>query len=172
MSEPSLMDNPTKAGLDSDLYENTTPEKPNAKLTEITSEEDLVTIVNEWIKESRNYHDEMLLKQNEMVKYYKGDQTDRDEIPAFNSNSVYNRIYEATETIIPVITGAAHQFLAIPGEESELSVKRAQKVQKVLSRKYEDLEIVRHLENTTRDIILKRFGVLKWYWNVLWMMWM
>lgn len=166
MSEPSLMDNPSKARLDEDLYTSESAIKSNSKFTENTSDEDLCSIVDSWVRESRTYHDEMLSKQNEMVEYYKGNQTDLAEIPAFNSNSVYNRIYEATETIVPVVTGSAHQFLAVPGEENELSMKRALKVQKVLSRKYEDLEIVRHLENTTRDIILKRFGVLKPFWNV------
>jgi len=165
MSEPSLMDNPTKAKLDSDLYAAETETKSGSKFTEGTSEEDLCSIINGWVKESRSYHDVLKQKQDEMVEYYKGNQTDVAEIAAFNSNSVYNRIYEATETIIPAVTGSAQQFIAIPGEENELSAKRALKVQKVLSRKYDDLEIMRHLENSTRDIILKRYGVLKPFWH-------
>lgn len=107
----------------------------------------------------------MLAEQNKCVRYYLGDQTDLKDIPDFNSDSVYNRIFEGTETIVPIVTGSAHQFIAIPGQENERSVERAKKLQKVLLRKYEELEVQRHLENATRDIILKRFGVLKWFWN-------
>lgn len=134
--------------------------------TEKTNDETLITTINTWLKECVTWHDAMLLLQDRSVRYYLGDQTDLAEVPVYNSNSVYNRIFEGTETIVPIVTGAAHQFIAIPGNEDEISLKRAQKVQKVLSRKYEDLEIQQKLENVTRDMILKRFGVLKWFWNI------
>lgn len=139
----------------------------NAPFTDKTSDEDLIKTIDMWARESRTYHDLMLLYQNKMVRYYLGDQTDKGDIPPYNSDSVYNRIFEATETVVPIVTGGAHQFLAIPGEENELSLLRAKKTQKVLSKKYEDLEIQMKLEVVTRDIILKRFGVMKWDWNYI-----
>lgn len=129
-------------------------------------DEKLVTTINTWLRESITYHDQMILWQNKAVRYYLGFQTDMDEIPAYNSATVYNRIFEATETIIPIVTGGAHQFIAIPGLENEVSIQRAQKLQKVLTAKYEDLELQQKNENIARDIILKRFGVMKWDWNV------
>lgn len=133
--------------------------------TEDSSDQDLISTIDRWTKDSRSFHDLMLLQQNKSVRYYLGDQTDKKDIPVYNSDTVYNRIFEATETLIPIVTGSAHQFIAIPANENEISIKRAQKIQKVLSRKYEDREVRRHLEETTRDIILKRYGVLKWFWN-------
>lgn len=135
------------------------------KFTPKTDDSDLIHTIEQWMKESRSYHDSMLLKQNESVKYYLGLQTDKDDIPTYNSNTVYNRIFEATETIIPVITGAAHQFLAVPGLDNEQSLARAKKLQKVLQVKYDELEIQSKLESTSRDLILKRFGVIKYFWN-------
>lgn len=129
------------------------------------SDEELITAIDTWVNESRTYHDTMLIQQNRAVRYYLGDQTDLRDIPPYKASSVYNRIFEATETIVPVVTGSAHQFLAVPGEENELSVERAKKLQKVLIRTYEDIEMQRHLENVTRDIILKRFGVIEWFWD-------
>ena len=164
---PSLMDNPAKAGLDDDLYDDgSSGYNFDPKFSDGVSEEDLIDTINQWVTESRTYHDLMMLKQNEMVEYYRGNQTDLADIPIFNSNSVYNRTFEAVETIVPIVTGSAHQFLAIPGVDSELSLERSKKLQKVLSRKYEVLEVQRHLENVTRDILLKRFGVLKWFWDI------
>ena len=130
------------------------------------SDEELVRTIDTWMKECRTWHDWMLIRQDKSVAYYLGAQTDINDIPPYNSNTVYNRIFEATETIVPIITGTAHQFIAIPGQEDERSVERSKKIQKVLAKKYEDLEIQQKLENVTRDMILKRFGVLKWYWNI------
>lgn len=130
-----------------------------------TSDEDNVATINEWLRESQTWHDVMLLYQNMALRYYLGDQTEKAAVPAYNSNSVYNRIFEATETIVPIVTGTAHQFISIPGDDSEVALNKAQKVQKVLSRKYEELMMTQKLENIVRDIILKRFGVAEWYWN-------
>lgn len=130
------------------------------------SDETNVSTINTWVREAVTWHDVMLNYQNAGVRYYLGDQTERALVAPYNSNSVYNRIFEGTETIVPIVTGSAHQFVAVPGTDDELSLKRAQKVQKVLTYKYEQLEVQHKLENVTRDIILKRFGVMKWFWNI------
>lgn len=151
--EPSYEEiNDTKAGQ---------PEK----FSEDASEEELVDTIDSWVSESRSYHDMMLMRQNQCVRYYLGNQTDLQDVPPFNSNSVYNRIFESTETIVPIVAGTAHQFLCVPGEENEKAIERAKKMQTVLSQKYEDLEMPRKIENAARDAILKRFGVLKYFWD-------
>lgn len=137
----------------------------NLPFGENVSDEENVKTINEWIRESKTWHDVILLYQNMALRYYLGDQTEKAGVAAFNSNTVYNRIFEGTETIVPIVTGTAHQFISIPGDDSELALKKSQKVQKVLSRKYEELMMTQKLENIVRDIILKRFGVAEWYWN-------
>jgi hypothetical protein len=131
-----------------------------------TSDEKLCEQIDAWMKDSETYHDHLLKRQNKALAYYHGDQTDKTEVPPHNSDTVFNRTFEAIETIIPIITGSAHQFIAIPAEENEVSLGRAQRVGKVLQKKYEDLEIRRKLENVSRDMIVKRFGVLEWGWDV------
>src|SRR3972149_215310 len=107
----------------------------------------------------------MLAIMQKSLRYYYGNQTDRDEIPIYKSNTVYNRIFEGTETIVPILSGTSHQFLAIPGEQSEVSIKNAEALQLVLTRKYTDLDMPKHIENVARNMIIKRFGVLEWGWN-------
>ena len=131
-----------------------------------TADEKIIEEIDEWMKSCETYHDQLLRKQNESHNYYLGNQTNRDEVPAYSSDTVFNRIFEATETIIPIITGSAHQFVAMPAEENEISFARSQRVARVLSKKYEDTEVRRKLENVARDIIIKRFGVLEWGWDI------
>lgn len=136
------------------------------KFDENATNGELVITKNAWLRESRPYHDELLMHQEKCLRYYAGDQTDRAQIQSYNSDVVYNRIFEGTETLVPIITGSAHQFLALPGTESEVAYKNANNLQKVLSRKYTDLEIQHLLEGVARDMILKRYGVLEWGWNI------
>ena len=133
---------------------------------EDTPNDKLCEKIDSWVKTSQTYHDYLVAHQNKMVRYYEGNQTDRDQVAPHNSDSVYNRMFEAIETIIPIITGGAHAFVAMPALENEISMARSQRVQKVLNQKYEDLEIRRKLENISRDMMLKRYGVLEYGWDI------
>jgi len=136
------------------------------KFDESATDDDLIITKNAWLRESRPYHDELLMHQEKCLKYYKGDQTERLQVQSYNSDVVYNRVFEGTETLVPIITGSAHQFLALPGVDSEVAIKNAQQLQKVLARKYTDLDIQKLNEGVARDMILKRFGVLEWGWDI------
>ena len=132
----------------------------------ITSkDEDLIKTFGVWKRESTSYHDEMLTKQKVSEEYYKGNQTDRDLIPNYLSNTVENRIFEAVETIAPITTASAHHFLVLPGSDDEKSMDKANKLSKVLERKYQTLEMQRKLEQVVRHIMLYRFGLMKWCWD-------
>ena len=135
------------------------------KFTIDASDEDILTTFEHWLAESRSYHDYLLTKQKVSEMYYIGNQTDKDLVPAYNTNTVENRIFEAVETLVPIATSKAHQFLVLPGSETEKSVARANVLQKVLTRKYETLEMQSKLEITLRHLILYRFGVMKWEWS-------
>lgn len=130
-----------------------------------SKEEDLIATFKVWKKESQSFHDEMLKMQKICEEYYKGNQTDRDLIPDYNSNVVENRIFEAVETIAPISTASAHHFLVLPGSEDEVSVNKANKLAKVLERKYQTLEMQKKLEQIVRHMMLYRFGVMKWCWD-------
>jgi len=104
-----------------------------------TKEEKLLETFEHWFKDSQTYHDWLLPFQKQTEEYYKGNQTERDAITArqtANSDTVENRVFEAVETIVPIVTAKAHQFIVLPGSENETSVDRANRTQKILSRKY------------------------------------
>ena len=130
-----------------------------------STDEEIIETFTGWMREAQTFHDALLKVQDVTEQYYIGNQTDKDLIPEHNSNVVENRIFEGTETIVPVATANAHHFVVIPASEAETSKKRAKVLQKVLERKYETLEMQRKLEEITRDMILKRFGVMKWCWD-------
>lgn len=133
-----------------------------------TKKDDLLKTFEEWLKDSQTYHDYLLQFQKISEEYYKGNQTERDAIRAretANSDTVENRIFEAVETIVPIVTQKAHQFIVLPGSENERSVERANNTQKVLSRKYETIEMQKKLETVTRHLLLYRFGCMKWEWG-------
>lgn len=133
-----------------------------------TKEDEFLRTFQGWLKDSQTYHDYLLKFQKQSEEYYKGNQTEKDAIIARgtgNTDTVENRIFEGIETIVPVATSRPHQFVVMPGSEAETSVKRALSLQKVLTRKYETLEIQKKLEEITRHIILYRFGVMKWSWG-------
>lgn len=130
-----------------------------------TKEDELLITFQTWLKDSQSYHDYLLKFQKISQEYYEGNQTERDMVPRFNTNTVENRVFEAVETIVPVVTTHAYEFQVLPGSEAETSVKRANDTQKVLARKYETLEIQKLLEQVTRHLLLYRFGVMKWEWG-------
>lgn len=132
---------------------------------ETTTDADLITLTDTWIDDSSPYHDEMIKHQNRMAQYYAGNQTGRYEIPEFDSNATYNRIFEATETIVPIVVSGAHRFIAIPSDDTEESKDRAKKLQHALERAYTDTNMRSKLEVIVRHMILMRFGVMKWGWD-------
>jgi len=128
-------------------------------------DDDIVRTVTAWKKESEPYHDELLKYQRVAEQYYLGNQTERGLVPRHNTDTVENRIFEAVETIVPIATSGAHQFLVMPGSADEKAVARADSLNKVLDRKYETLDVQRKLEDVLRHMMLFRFGVLKWGWD-------
>ena len=133
-----------------------------------TKKEKLIETFDGWLKDSMTYHAHLLEFQTNAEEYYRGNQTEKDALQSRgtgNSDTVENRIFEAIETIVPVATAKAHQFVVLPGSDTETSVDRANRTQKVLARKYETLEMQRKLEEVTRKMLLYRFGVMKWGWG-------
>jgi len=129
------------------------------------SDEDILETFAVWFKEANSYHDEMLHDQEIAEQYYLGNQTNRDLIPEYQSNTVENRIFEAVETLVPIATANVFHFTCKPGSENEDSVQRADKLRKVLQNKYRTLSMQEKLEQVVREMLLYKFGVLEYFWN-------
>lgn len=130
-----------------------------------SKEEDILQVFEGWLKESEIYHNEMLKVQKVSYEYYIGNQSKKSDVPLYLSNTVENRIFESVETLVPIATSSAHQFQVLPGSDAPDSKLKADKLGKILNRKYETLNIQEKLEDITRDMLLNRFGVLKYEWD-------
>lgn len=130
-----------------------------------TQDSDLILIIDEWVRESVPYHDFLLQKQNHALQYYEGNQTNRDRVRRYKSDTVFNRLFEGTETIIPIVTGTAQEFIALPGNDDEESRMQADKVGSFLKELFRERDVRGKLEEVVRDVILKRFGAMEYYWD-------
>lgn len=137
----------------------------NIKFDDKAKDDDLKIQIKEWIKESQPYHDYLLQKQKKAENYYLGNQTEKGNIPEHQSDTVENRIFEGVETLVPIATSAAHSFIVMPGSDNEIAGQRAEKLQKVLDIKYRTEFVQRKLEESSRNLLLYRFGAMKWCWD-------
>src|SRR3990167_2667722 len=133
--------------------------------TEKSTDDEIIEVFEQWLKEAQIYHDGILTFQKLAEAYYLGSQRNKELLPTHRSNTVENRIFEAVETMVPIATASAHQFLALPPGNKEENKSKAGQLQKVLTRLYQTLNIQEKLEDVTRNFMLYRFGVLKWGWN-------
>jgi len=145
--------------------EITSPIHEEAVPKDLPSDDNLVEMISRWEVESKPYNDELRKEQDFCEQYYLGNQTMRNYVPQFLSNHVTNRIFEAIETAVPIITAKSPEFIALPAQEDEESALLADKTQKVLSELFDKLDIKEKLETVVRHFLLFRFGVLKPFWN-------
>ncbi len=130
-----------------------------------TKDEDLVKIINFWMKESSNLHDELKRVQDENEKYYKGQQTKKGEIPTHQSDVVDNRIFASLETIVPIITTNPPQWVAEPAQPTEASEMLANSVQQMLAAQYQIKNVRDKLREAIRYMLLYRIFCIKVFWD-------
>jgi len=126
---------------------------------------ELVAKVNGWLAESKDFYTILYDAQKKAEEYYLGKQTKRDQVPNHLSNFVQNRIFEAVETILPIITSKPAEFIVKSPDISELGPRRARKVQLALSDLYDEVMVSQKLEDASRSALNYRFGVLKAEWD-------
>ncbi len=129
------------------------------------TDEELLALANQWMKESGEFHDELKKIQDKNEKYYLGDQTDRDQIPSHKCNAVDNLVFMGVETIVPVMTSNSAQFVVNPAQETEPSQQLADSLQEILKGQYDARRVKKVLEQAARHMVVYRFGVIKVYWD-------
>lgn len=134
-------------------------------LDTLPDDSNLISKINNWLAESKDFYTTLYDAQKKAEDYYLGKQTKRDQIPGHLSNFVQNRIFEAVETILPIITSRPAEFIVRSPDNSELGPLRARKVQINLSNLYESIMVSQKLEDASRSALNYRFGVLKAYWD-------
>ena len=130
-----------------------------------TSDTDLIAFANRWMKEAKPFHIALKKIQDLNEKYYVGKQTELDKVPTDMSNAVINHIFTGVETAVPIITANPPQFIVEPPADSETSAEYADKIQKILSVQYDNLQIRDKGVSLIRNTIVYRLGVWKVFWN-------
>src|SRR3990167_4909702 len=131
----------------------------------LPDDSELVTKINSWLAESKDFYTTLYEAQKKSEDYYLGKQTKRDQVPNHLSNFVQNRIFESVETILPIITSKPAEFIVRSPDVSELGPLKAKKVQMELADLYDRLQVSQKLEDASRSALNYRFGVLKVEWD-------
>ncbi|HDY66827.1 MAG TPA: hypothetical protein ENH85_03430, partial [Candidatus Scalindua sp.] len=129
------------------------------------SDDDLVTLINSWEKESEDLSTVLkgIVEQN--IAYYRGIQTGVEFLYGKQSKTVENRIFMAVETMIPIVTARPPDIVVIANSENEDAQINAQALQDTLGFHFERLRIQEKSERWNRDLIVKRYAVYKMPWN-------
>ncbi|MDZ4232054.1 MAG: hypothetical protein U1C72_02250, partial [Candidatus Pacearchaeota archaeon] len=125
------------------------------------SDEDLLTQIEKWEKESETYYERLKRVWEQNLAYYKGVQTGVERIVGNGSRAVENRVFMATETMIPIATSRLPEIVVRTGVDDEVSHQDAQDLQDVLGYHMERVGMQGLSERYVRDMILKRYGVFK-----------
>ena len=131
------------------------------------SDADLLRQIDGWEKESEEFYSQLKRVWMKNMAYYVGQQTDVQNIVGKYSKAVENRIFMATETMIPIATSRLPGVIVKPGDEDEVSQMNAEDLEYVLSYQFERVGIQALCERFLRDKVIKRYGVFKIGWNQL-----
>jgi len=135
------------------------------QFTDKMKDEDLLTQIEEWVKESEEFYTKLrpIVEQN--LEYYHGIQTDVGSIRGRASRAIENRMFMAVETMIPIATSRLPDIEVRSGDEDEQSQMNANELQDIIGYQMERLTIQAKAEQFLRDMIIKRYGVFKINWN-------
>lgn len=130
------------------------------------SDEELITQINAWEEETEDFYSRLKNVWKQNLDYYHGIQTGVETIRGKQSKAVENRIYMATETMIPIATSRLPDIEVRAGDEDEQSEMDADDLKDVLGVKMEETGIQAKAELFVRNMILKRYGVFKVDWDI------
>jgi len=147
------------------MINNETENIVKDELKKELTDDELEILISGWIKETSSYFEILkdIIKKN--IEYYKGNQTDVSNIRGNNSKAVENRIFMGIETIVPIITSQPPDMVCEAPDDSEKGNISASRLQRALMYHYERVGIKKVSERWIRDLIIKRFAVLKPFWN-------
>lgn len=125
----------------------------------------LLTQIDEWETEAGDFYSLLERIWEENIAYYKGFQTGVEKIRGKQSRAVENRIFMAVETTVPIASAQLPDIVVKAGQEDEQSQIDAFELQDVLAYGFERVQIQALAEKFLRDMLIKRYGVFKVYWD-------
>ena len=129
------------------------------------SDNDLLNQIITWERESESFYTFLKRTWEININYYKGNQTDVGLIRGKQSKAVENRIFMAVESMIPIATSRLPDIVVKSGDEDEQSQQDAMDLQDVLAFHMERVGIQELSERFLRNLIVKRYGVFKPFWD-------
>lgn len=129
------------------------------------SDKDLLSQIQKWEDESDDLYSVLKSVWQQNLAYYRGFQTGSEYIHGKQSRSVENRIWMATETMIPIVSSRLPEVVVKGDDDAEASQMEAQELQEVLNYQFERVGTQEKSERWMRDMILKRYGVYKVGWD-------
>ena len=141
--------------------ENTDKEKFETGMTDT----ELVAQIDSWLNESQDFYS--LLKEvwEQNLNYYHGNQTGLENIRGKESRAVENRIWMATETMIPIASSRLPDIEVRSGSEDEQDQIDADDLKDILAYHKERTGFQTDAEKFLRNLILLRYGVFKKFWD-------
>lgn len=125
---------------------------------------DILAQVQAWGQECESAYEALNRARDQNMAYYQGQQTGVERIHGKRSKAVENRIFMAVETMVPIATSRPPEVVAVPGDDDEQSILDAMDLQDVLNHRLDLSGIQGIAERFVRDLLLKRYGVLKVRW--------
>ena len=151
------------------MAENKTTEQQSLEdkeqFTASMSDDDLNNQIDVWSKESQSVYSILIPIWEQNLRYYHGVQTGVGLIGGRQSKAVENRIFMATETMIPIATSRLPDIEVRSGAEDEQSQMDAGELQDILGFQMERLRIQALAEKFLRYMIVLRYGVFKVDWD-------
>ena len=129
------------------------------------SDADLLTQISLWEKESAELDTTLRAVRERNLNYYLGKQTGVENIYGKSSKAVENRVFMAVETMIPIASSRLPGVVVKPGQDDEQSQIDARDHEDVLAYQFDRTKIQSLAERFLRDLIIKRLGVFKVYWD-------
>jgi len=135
------------------------------QFTASMSDDDLKNQIDVWSRESQSVYSALIPIWEQNLQYYHGVQTGVELIGGRQSKAVENRIFMATETMIPIATSRLPDIEVRSGAEDEQSQIDAGELQDILGFHMERLRIQALAERFLRYMIVLRYGVFKVDWD-------
>jgi len=146
--------------MDKDLQEIILSERKAIELD--MKDDELVRLIDTRINEARSVKDKIDTKADKNEKYWLGNQLDLTKIPESRSKAVDNKIYMATETMVPILTSSVPE----PEIEGPIDNEIRDQIQQMLKLNYEIIHTMpAKLREFARNWMIGYVGVLKYRWD-------
>ncbi len=135
------------------------------QFTSQMSDDELKNQIDAWTRESQSVYSALIPIWEQNLLYYHGIQTEVERITGRQSRAVENRIFMATETMVPIATSRLPDIEVRSGDEDEQSQIDAGELQDIIGFHMERLKMQALAERFLRYMIILRYGVFKIDWN-------